>query len=120
MVRLQADLPRLGGMSPWAYLAIAIASEVTGTVALRQSDGFTKLTPALIVIVGYGISFWMLALALRKLDLGVVYAIWAGVGTAAIATIGVIAFDEPTSAIKLVCILAIVAAVIGLYLSGAG
>ena len=106
-------------MSPWAYLAIAIASEVTGTVALRQSDGFTKLIPSAIVVVGYGISFWMLALALRKLDLGVVYAIWAGVGTAAIATIGVIAFDEPTNAIKVLCIVAIVAAVIGLNVSGA-
>ena len=106
-------------MSAWVYLALAIASEVIGTVALRESDGFTRLGPAAIVVVGYAISFWMLALALRKLDLGLVYAIWAGVGTAAIAAIGVIAFDEPATALKLASIMLIIAGIVGLNLSGA-
>jgi small multidrug resistance pump len=106
-------------MSAWIYLALAIVSEITGTVALRQSDGFTKPIPVAIVVVGYAVSFWMLALALRKLDLGLVYAIWAGVGTAAIATIGVIAFDEPATALKLASILLIIAGIVGLNLSGA-
>jgi small multidrug resistance pump len=106
-------------MSAWVYLSLAIASEVIGTVALRESDGFTRLGPAAIVVVGYALSFWMLALALRKLDLGLVYAVWAGVGTAAIATIGVIAFDEPASALKLASILLVIAGIVGLSLSGA-
>jgi small multidrug resistance pump len=106
-------------MSAWVYLAIAIISEVTGTVALRQSDGFTKPVAAAIVVVGYAVSFWMLALALRKLDLGLVYAIWAGIGTAAIATIGVIAFDEPADALKVGGIALIIVGIIGLNLSGA-
>lgn len=106
-------------MSAWVYLSLAIASEVIGTVALRESDGFTRPGPAAIVVVGYALSFWMLALALRKLDLGLVYAIWAGVGTAAIATIGVIAFDEPASALKLASILLVIAGIVGLSLSGA-
>jgi multidrug transporter EmrE-like cation transporter len=107
-------------MNAWTYLALAIVSEVTGTVALRQSDGFTKPIPSAIVVLGYALSFWMLALSLRKLELGLVYAVWAGVGTAAIATIGIVAFDEPANAIKLACILVIICAVIGLNLSGAG
>jgi small multidrug resistance pump len=106
-------------MSAWIYLAFAITSEVVGTVALRQSEGFSKLGPALIVVVGYVLSFWMLALALRKLDLGIAYAIWAGVGTAAIATIGVVAFDEPATALKLASILLIIAGIVGLNFSGA-
>jgi small multidrug resistance pump len=106
-------------MSPWVYLAIAIASEITGTVALRQSDGFTRPVPAAIVVVGYAVSFWMLALALRKLDLGLVYAIWAGIGTAAIAAIGIVAFDEPATALKLISLVVIIVGIIGLNLSGA-
>jgi small multidrug resistance pump len=106
-------------MSPWVYLAIAIVSEITGTVALRQSDGFTRPVPAAIVVVGYAVSFWMLALALRKLDLGLVYAVWAGIGTAAIAAIGIVAFDEPATALKLISLAVIIVGIIGLNLSGA-
>ena len=106
-------------MSPWIYLAIAIVSEITGTVALRQSDGFTRPVPAAIVVIGYAVSFWMLALALRKLDLGLVYAVWAGVGTAAIAAIGIVAFDEPATALKLISLAVIIVGIIGLNLSGA-
>ena len=106
-------------MSPWVYLGIAIVSEITGTVALRQSDGFTRPVPAAIVVVGYALSFWMLALALRKLDLGLVYAIWAGIGTAAIAAIGIVAFDEPATALKLISLAVIIVGIIGLNLSGA-
>jgi small multidrug resistance pump len=100
-------------------LAIAIASEVAATVALRYADGFSRLLPSAIVISGYAISFWMLALVLKQLSVGTTYAIWAGVGTAAIAVIGMAALGEPATVLKLASLALIIAGVIGLNLSGA-
>ena len=67
------------------YLAFAIASEVIATLALKSSEGFTRPLPAAIVVVGYGLSFWLLALVLKHFSVGTTYAIWSAVGTAAIA-----------------------------------
>jgi small multidrug resistance pump len=100
-------------------LAMAIAVEVAATISLRYSDGFTKLVPSAIVLVGYATSFYLLSLILRDLSVGTTYAIWAGAGTAAIAVIGIVALGEPATALKLVSIALIVAGVIGLNLSGA-
>ncbi len=100
-------------------LSIAIASEVAATVSLRYSDGFSKPLPSAVVVVGYAISFWLLALVLRELSVGTTYAIWAGAGTAAVALIGILALGEPATAIKLGSIALIIAGVIGLNLSGA-
>ena len=100
-------------------LAIAIATEVAATIALRYSDGFSKPLPSVAVVIGYAISFWLLALVLKELSVGTTYAIWAGAGTAAIAVIGIVALGEPATAIKLASIALIVAGVIGLNLSGA-
>src|SRR5262249_9104537 len=75
-------------------LAAAIASEVIGTLALKASDGFTRPVPATIVVVGYGVAFWLLALVLKHLSVGTTYAIWSAVGTAAIALIGMVAYCE--------------------------
>ena len=63
-------------------LALAILSEVVATVSLRYTDGFTNLAPSVVVVVGYGLSFWLLALILKDLEIGFVYAVWSGVGTA--------------------------------------
>jgi small multidrug resistance pump len=100
-------------------LTIAIASEVAATVSLRYSDGFSKPLPSAVVVIGYAISFWLLALVLKEISVGTTYAIWAGAGTAAIAVIGIVALGEPATAIKLASIALIVAGVIGLNLSGA-
>ena len=100
-------------------LSIAIASEVAATVSLRYSDGFSKPLPSAIVVIGYAISFWLLALVLKELSVGTTYAIWAGAGTAMIALIGIVALGEPATAIKLGSIALIIAGVIGLNLSGA-
>jgi small multidrug resistance pump len=102
----------------WLYLGIAIATEVTGTVALKFADGLSRLGPLAVVVVGYGLSFVFLALTLRGLSLGVTYAVWAGIGTAAIALIGMAALGEPVSAARLACIALIVAGVVGLNLAG--
>ena len=100
-------------------LSFAIVSEVAATVALRYSDGFTRPGPIAIVVIGYGISFWLLALVLKELSIGITYAVWSAAGTALIATIGIVAFDEPATALKLVSLALIVAGVIGLNLGGA-
>jgi len=82
-------------MPPYLLLAIAIVAEVIGTTALKMSDGFTKLWPSLVVIVGYLSSIALLGIALsRGLSMSVGYAIWAGVGTALIAILGIFLFKE--------------------------
>jgi small multidrug resistance pump len=106
-------------MSTWIYLALAISTEVVGTLALRSTDGFTKPLPTAGVLLAYGFSFWMLALVLRELEISLVYAIWAGIGTAAIALIGIAALGESVSALKVISIGLVIAGVVGLNLSGA-
>ena len=100
-------------------LSIAIASEVAATVALKYADGFTRLGPSALVVAGYGVSFWMLALVLKELPVGLTYAVWAAVGTALIAAVGIVAFGEPAGTFKLLSLGLIIAGVVGLNLSGA-
>lgn len=88
-------------MHPIAWLALAIGTEVVATTALKLSDGFTRLGWAAVVVVGYGISFYALSVSLRTIPLGVVYAVWSGIGTAAIVLIGYMIFHEMLDAVKL-------------------
>ncbi|WP_166836562.1 DMT family transporter [Rheinheimera pleomorphica] len=76
------------------YLALAICSEVIGTTALKMSDEFTKLTPSIFVVLGYASAFYFLSLALSSIQVGVAYAIWAGLGIVLITLIGAVAFKE--------------------------
>ena len=78
----------------YTILFIAILAEVIGTSALKMSDGFTKLVPSLVVVVGYGLAFYFLSIVLRSIPVGVAYAIWAGVGIALIAIVGVVFFKQ--------------------------
>src|SRR3954468_24798615 len=99
-------------------LSFAIVSEVAATIALRFSDGFSRPGPVAIVVIGYGISFWLLALVLREMSIGATYAVWSAVGTALIAAIGVFAFGEPATALKLASLGLIILGVVGLNLAG--
>jgi multidrug transporter EmrE-like cation transporter len=101
-----------------ALLVFAIVTEVAATVALRFSDGFTRPGPIAIVIAGYGISFWLLALVLREMSVGATYAIWSAVGTALIAAVGMIALGESATALKLGSLALIILGVVGLNLAG--
>jgi small multidrug resistance pump len=76
------------------YLAIAIISEVAGTSALKASAQFTRLVPSLIVVVGYGLSFYMLTLVLKTLPLGITYALWSGLGMILVALVGVYFYKQ--------------------------
>ncbi|HEY3193554.1 MAG TPA: multidrug efflux SMR transporter [Solirubrobacterales bacterium] len=106
-------------MLAWIYLAAAIASEVVGTVFLRFTDGFTNAAPSALVLVTYAASLWLTALALRELEISLAYAVWAGVGTAAVAVIGMAALGESVNALKLASIVLVIGGVVGLNLSGA-
>ena len=100
----------------WVYLVCAIIMEVIGTTNMKLSDGFTKTLPSILMFVFYGFSFAFLTLALKKIDLSLSYAIWSGVGTALIATIGILYFKEPVTAIKIGSVALIVIGVVGLAL----
>jgi len=106
-------------MLAWTYLSAAIATEVVGTLFLRSTDGFTKPAPSLLVIVSYVLSLWLTALALKGLEISLAYAVWAGVGTAAIAIIGMAAMGETVNTLKLASIVLVIGGVVGLNLSGA-
>ena len=79
---------------PWIYLAIAITGEVIGTSALKASEGFSRLGPSAITVVGYVIAFYFLALVLKTIPVGIAYAIWAGVGIVIISLIGLFFFGQ--------------------------
>lgn len=102
----------------WALLIGAIAAEVTATSFLKLSNGLTKLLPSMVVAVGYLTSFLLLAQVLKRLQVGVAYAIWSGVGTAAIALIGILVMKEPVTTAKVVGILLIIGGIIILNLKG--
>jgi small multidrug resistance pump len=99
-------------------LSTAIVAEVLGTVALRESHGFSRPLPSLVVLAAYGLSFWLLSLVLRDLSVGYVYAVWSAVGTGLIAVIGILAFGEGASFVKFASLGLIMAGVVGLNLAG--
>ncbi len=78
----------------YLYLFLAIAAEVVATSALKTSEGFTKLGPSLVVVVGYGCAFYLLSVVLEKLTVGITYAIWSGVGIVLVTLVGAVAFRE--------------------------
>ncbi|GHE22166.1 QacE family quaternary ammonium compound efflux SMR transporter [Halomonas urumqiensis] len=78
----------------FVYLALAIVAEVVGTSALKASEGFTRLWPSVTVVVGYGLAFYLLALVLRSIPVGIAYAIWAGLGIVLVTLVGVIVYGE--------------------------
>ncbi len=69
------------------FLVIAIVGEVIATSALKSSEGFTKLAPSAVVIIGYGIAFFFLSLVLKSIPVGVAYAVWSGLGVVIITAI---------------------------------
>jgi len=80
-------------MGYW-YLAVAIVAEVIATSALKASDEFTRLIPSIVVVIGYGMAFYLLTLVLRTIPVGVAYAIWAGMGVVLVALVSAILFQQ--------------------------
>ncbi|WP_433193160.1 DMT family transporter [Nocardia sp. CA-107356] len=101
-------------------LALAITSEITATVSLKLSEGFSKLVPSIIVVIGYGSAFFFLSQALKRgMPIGVAYGIWSAVGVAAITVIGVLFLDERLSLIQVGGIALVILGVLALELGAA-
>lgn len=81
-------------MNGWIFLLVAIVSEVIGSTGLKASQGFSKITPSVIVVAGYASAFYFISLALKTIPLNTAYAIWSGLGTALIAVLGVVFLRE--------------------------
>lgn len=101
----------------WLFLVLAIVLEVSGTTCMKLSHGFKEIVPSILVFVFYGLSFTAFIYALKTIDLSITYAIWAGIGVALIAAIGILYFKEPVTAVKMLSIGFIAIGVIGLSLS---
>ncbi|WP_339315172.1 multidrug efflux SMR transporter [Paenibacillus sp. FSL R10-2734] len=104
-------------MNSYVLLATAIICEVFGSSMLKVSNGFKKLLPSMGVVLGMGLAFYSLSLALKTIPLGTAYAIWSGVGTALTALIGVVIYKESFNRKKLLGLLLIIGGVIVMKLS---
>lgn len=96
----------------WIYLVIAIVGELVATSSLKESSGFTKLIPSVITVLGYGVTFYFLSLALKQIPIGIAYAVWAGVGILLIALVGYFKFNQKLDAPALVGMTLIVLGVV--------
>lgn len=100
----------------WFYLILAGFFEVGWAVGLKFSDGFTKIIPSVFTVVTMAASLYFLSLSLKTLPLSSSYAIWTGIGTIGTVILGIIIFKEPISVVRIVCVLLIVAGIVGLKL----
>ena len=103
-------------MNNWVYLGLAIVSEVLATASLKSTEGFTRLVPSIVVLVGYSAAFYFLSLTLDTIPIGVAYAVWSGVGVATITLVSFVLYDQKIDVAGLVGIGLIVAGVVVLRL----
>nr|WP_307812787.1 multidrug efflux SMR transporter [Micromonospora veneta] len=103
----------------YLFLLAAISAEVIGTSLLKATDGFTRLWPTVGLVVAYLSAFGLLALVVRDIPVGVAYAVWSGLGTAAIVAIGAVFLGEPLSVTKVIGAGLVIAGVVVLNLGGA-
>ncbi|KZX73694.1 multidrug transporter [Oleiphilus sp. HI0009] len=96
----------------YLYLLIAIVSEVIGTSALKASEGFAKLGPSVLVVLGFSVAFYCLSLVLRSIPMGVAYAIWSGLGIVLISIVGFIIFDQKIDVAAIVGIVLIISGIV--------
>lgn len=100
----------------YLYLAIAIVAEVIATSALKASQEFTRLGPSLLVVVGYAIAFFCLALVLRTIPVGIAYAIWAGMGIVLVAIVGAVVYRQIPDAPAMIGMALIIAGIVTIHL----
>jgi quaternary ammonium compound-resistance protein SugE len=101
----------------WIYLFVAGIFETAWAIGLKYSAGFTRLGPSIFTALTMAISLYLLALALRTLPVGTGYAVWTGIGTVGAAILGILLFNESREVTRILCILLIVAGIIGLKLT---
>lgn len=81
-------------MNAWLLLGLAIVAEVVGTSALKASEGFTRLGPSVVVVLGYAVAFFCLSLVLKTLPVGVTYAVWSGLGIVLITLVAWLLYGQ--------------------------
>jgi quaternary ammonium compound-resistance protein SugE len=110
----------LNSLSPaataWVLLVIAGLLEVVWATSMKASDGFARPLYTGITLVGAGLSFWLLGVAMKSLPLGTAYAVWTGIGAVGAALLGMLFFKEPATLGRILCITAIVGGILGLKL----
>ena len=106
----------------YTYLIIAIIAEVIATGALKSSEGFTKLAPSIVVVVGYSVAFYFLSLVLKTIPVGIAYAIWSGLGVVLISIVAVFVFKQKLDLAAVIGILLIISGVmvINLFSNSSG
>lgn len=99
-------------MNKWVILGMAIVAETVATSAMKSSEGFTRLVPSIIVVIGYGIAFYFLSMTLKEIPVGIAYAIWSGVGIVLISLVGWIMFGQKLDAPALIGMALIISGVV--------
>jgi len=102
---------------PWLQLVLAGLCEIGWAVGLKYTDGFSRPLPSAFTLAAMGLSFWLLALAMRTIPIGTAYAVWTGIGAVGVAILGLALFGESRDSLRLLCIGLIVAGVVGLKLA---
>jgi quaternary ammonium compound-resistance protein SugE len=103
-------------LQAWILLVVAGLLEIGWAIGMKYTDGFTRPLPSAAVFVVATASFWLLAVAMKALPVGTAYAVWVGIGAAGAALLGMLLFGEPATVTRLVCVLLILAGVVGLKL----
>ena len=104
-------------MNAWLVLVVAGLFEIGWAIGLEYSQGFSKLLPSIVTVVSLVVSMLLLARAVESLPIGTAYAVWTGIGAVGAATLGIVLFDEPSSAARVGFISLIVLGVVGLNLT---
>ena len=108
------------GALAWVFLAMAIVFELSGTVSMKLSHGFTRPWPSVLMFLFYGISFTSLNVALTSIKVGVAYAVWSGAGIILISLVGALFFEERLTLSSLLWVTVIIAGIVGLNISSKG
>lgn len=103
----------------WVYLVIAGLLEIGWAIGLKYTEGWTKLYPSILTIIGMAASFHFLSLALKSLPIGTAYAVWTGIGAVGTAILGIMVFGESKDLSKIICVLLIVIGIVGLKITSA-
>jgi len=100
----------------WIFLAVAGLFECGWAIGLKYTDGFSKLIPTLLTIASMTISVWLLSTAMKTIPVGTAYAVWTGIGAVGVAIMGIFLFGESREISRIICLLLIVAGIVGLKL----
>ena len=98
----------------WVYLGLAGLFEIGWAIGLKLSDGFSKPMIATLTVSAMGLSVWLLAIAMKTIPVGTAYAVWTGIGAVGVAIVGMVLFEESKEVIRLLCLVLIVAGILGL------